>query len=350
MRAGDGLQVFAPEPNGHARRTLHPSRVISNSQRSTLFGGDVPDTELTDMTFSDPDPVDEIVGVRLLVGSQEWPLVGDAVTVGRGPNCHIRLASPKVSTLHCHIVRLDGGWVAVDNGSQNRILDERRRAVAKLRLRPGLPWYVAKTPLESFTAATQHARKQLRPLLGFGGASPQLIDAAIAAAAAGRVLVIAEPPGGAATRVADLLHKATPRRRGELVAGDVRDIVGGPSDGTRAVITKRPVTRTVLGQLPKDAYVVDIRPLSERREDIPALLDHLVALGRVARQRPHLEIDGAARERATTDRWRRNFEELEQFVERELALQDNDQANNRTAAELGVARSTLSKWRRLRSG
>jgi hypothetical protein len=309
--------------------------------------GDVADTELTDMTFSDPDAVDEIIGVRLLVGSQEWQLVGETVTVGRGSSCDIRLASPKISTLHCHIVRLDdGGWVAVDNGSQNRILDERRRAATKIRLRPGLPWYVAKTPLESFTAATQHARAELRPVLGFRGAWPQHIDAAIAAAAAGRLLVIAEPPGGAADRVADLLHKATPRRRGDLVAGDVRDVVGRSTDGTLAVITKRPVTRGVLRQLPDDAHVIDIRPLSERREEIPAVLDHLVAVARVDRQRPHLEIDGAARERATTRRWRRNYEEIEQFVQRKLALQDNDHAHNRTAAELGVAPSTLSKWRR----
>ena len=45
--------------------------------------------------------------------------LNDSITIGRGPNCHLRLSDTTVSVEHACIDRRDGHWVLLDAGSRN---------------------------------------------------------------------------------------------------------------------------------------------------------------------------------------------------------------------------------------
>jgi two-component system, NtrC family, response regulator AtoC len=68
--------------------------------------------------------------------------------------------------------------------------------------------------------------------------------------------------------------------------------------------------------------VVPVRlpPLRERREDIPALIDHLVRKQAVRLDRPPLQPDAAALRALLDHRWPGNIRELEHAIERGLLL------------------------------
>jgi len=67
-----------------------------------------------------------------------------------------------------------------------------------------------------------------------------------------------------------------------------------------------------------------VPPLRERREDIPALIDHFLALYRERFQRPALSLSLAARRHLEACDWPGNVRELRNTIERAAALSDSD--------------------------
>jgi DNA-binding NtrC family response regulator len=67
-----------------------------------------------------------------------------------------------------------------------------------------------------------------------------------------------------------------------------------------------------------------VPPLRERREDIPALIDHFLALYRQRFQRPALVLSEAARRHLEAYDWPGNVRELRNTIERAAALSASD--------------------------
>lgn len=53
--------------------------------------------------------------------------VGLGATIGRSPECTVRLAHKSISRQHAHLDQRDGRWVLVDDGSRNGIFSGRER-------------------------------------------------------------------------------------------------------------------------------------------------------------------------------------------------------------------------------
>jgi DNA-binding NtrC family response regulator len=68
-----------------------------------------------------------------------------------------------------------------------------------------------------------------------------------------------------------------------------------------------------------------VPPLRDRREDIPALLDHFLALYRERFQRPALTLSEAARRLLESFDWPGNVRELRNTIERAAALSETDE-------------------------
>jgi DNA-binding NtrC family response regulator len=77
-----------------------------------------------------------------------------------------------------------------------------------------------------------------------------------------------------------------------------------------------------------------VPPLRDRREDIPALIDHFVALYRERFQRPALSLSEAARQRLETFNWPGNVRELRNTIERAAALSESDEIEATQFAQL----------------
>jgi hypothetical protein len=340
----------------------------------------VSNTQLTDMTECPEWAAEgEPAGIRIVGDQQEWPLTGDAMTVGRAPTCDIQIASSRVSTHHCTLERRGARWFAVDNKSSNGILDEYLVARQEIELRAGVVWYVAKTPVEPFSLENKRARAALLPIVGMVGAWPAYVDAALAGARGSGPIVIVTPPGGGGDKAAALLHGASPRRWLPLATvGSAKEAAAVVASATRSsaaihsddiprdasvlqevclahsvrllVISRRPVSPDQFGGLLNGAVTLPIRPLSERRDELSAIIEHLASQFRQRLQQPHLQLRPELLEQAKIRTWRRNLEDLEMFIERALVLQAHGGRHNRTADALNVAPSTLSKWRRRYGG
>jgi len=68
-----------------------------------------------------------------------------------------------------------------------------------------------------------------------------------------------------------------------------------------------------------------VPPLRERREDIPALIEHFLTLYRERFQRPALTLSEAARRRLESFNWPGNVRELRNTIERAAALSEPDE-------------------------
>jgi DNA-binding NtrC family response regulator len=81
-----------------------------------------------------------------------------------------------------------------------------------------------------------------------------------------------------------------------------------------------------------------VPPLRQRREDIPALIEHFVALYRERFNRPALDLSVEARRRLETHDWPGNVRELRNALERAIALSTDDQIEADQVLPLHVAR------------
>jgi transcriptional regulator with GAF, ATPase, and Fis domain len=79
---------------------------------------------------------------------------------------------------------------------------------------------------------------------------------------------------------------------------------------------------------------VELPPLRERREDIPALIEHFLSRGR---DRPPLELAAATLRKLTTHPWPGNVRELENEVQRWLALCEQRVMPEDLSPNIGVA-------------
>ncbi|HZH90461.1 MAG TPA: sigma-54 dependent transcriptional regulator [Pyrinomonadaceae bacterium] len=84
-----------------------------------------------------------------------------------------------------------------------------------------------------------------------------------------------------------------------------------------------------------------IPPLRDRREDIPALLDHFLALYRERFQRPALSLSEEARRLLESSDWPGNVRELRNTIERAAALSDTDVMEAAHFSQLG-GKTTLA--------
>ncbi|MBC7932755.1 MAG: sigma 54-interacting transcriptional regulator, partial [Rubrivivax sp.] len=67
-----------------------------------------------------------------------------------------------------------------------------------------------------------------------------------------------------------------------------------------------------------------VPPLRERREDIPALVEHFIAIFRERFNRPALDLSADARQRLSSYDWPGNVRELRNAIERAAALATSD--------------------------
>jgi DNA-binding NtrC family response regulator len=77
-----------------------------------------------------------------------------------------------------------------------------------------------------------------------------------------------------------------------------------------------------------------IPPLRERREDIPALIEHFLTLYRERFQRPALTLSEAARRRLESFNWPGNVRELRNTIERAAALSETDEIEEAQFSQL----------------
>ncbi|HEY9402216.1 MAG TPA: sigma-54 dependent transcriptional regulator [Pyrinomonadaceae bacterium] len=78
-----------------------------------------------------------------------------------------------------------------------------------------------------------------------------------------------------------------------------------------------------------------VPPLRDRREDIPALLDHFLALYRERFQRPALTLSAEARRLLESSDWPGNVRELRNTIERAAALSETDEIGAAQFSQLG---------------
>src|ERR687894_2958484 len=83
-----------------------------------------------------------------------------------------------------------------------------------------------------------------------------------------------------------------------------------------------------------------VPPLRERREDIPALVSHFLALYRERFQRPALTLSEEARRKLEAFNWPGNVRELRNAVERAAALSETDEIEAAQFAQLGDHKET----------
>jgi DNA-binding NtrC family response regulator len=75
-------------------------------------------------------------------------------------------------------------------------------------------------------------------------------------------------------------------------------------------------------------------PLRDRREDIPALIDHFLTLYRERFQRPALTLSEGARQKLESFNWPGNVRELRNTIERAAALSESDEIEAAQFAQL----------------
>ncbi|MDQ1523131.1 MAG: two-component system, NtrC family, response regulator HydG [Pyrinomonadaceae bacterium] len=85
-----------------------------------------------------------------------------------------------------------------------------------------------------------------------------------------------------------------------------------------------------------------VPPLRDRREDIPALLDHFLALYRERFQRPALTLSEAARRLLESSDWPGNVRELRNTIERAAALSETDEIEAAQFAQLSGREKTTA--------
>ncbi len=134
---------------------------------------------------------------------------------------------------------------------------------------------------------------------------------------------VGELPAGAQVKLLHLLEHGRYRRVGatrdraadvRVIAATNRDLANDVRDGRfRADLFYR-----------LNVIALHVPPLRERREDIPALVTHFLALYRTRFNRPALELSPAAQARLNAYTWPGNVRELRNTLERACALANTD--------------------------
>jgi hypothetical protein len=328
-----------------------------------------------------PWVADPVVGLRVrnTLTEYELPLWRTETTVGRDPRCDIVIESDAVSAVHCAIERGGGGACVVhDRGSKNGILtDGGHRRVFDLPA--GSLFMVGNCPLVAFSASMQQVRTQLQRYLGYDERHQQGVENALEAAGQRRHVMLVEPPGGQADRVARLLHAAGPGARQPLQVADripasrtaqgalvraakhgtlvvrvddapedltalseqaalhnVRVMVIGPrADGSllELLVDGAPGRRPVLVRIP---------PVAERPEpDRMRLLS--IVTEEIGRRLGVAEIGVDAYPGLLHHDWPDNLDELDQAIEWLLVVRQQG-SQRKAAAALGLKWGAFNRW------
>lgn len=137
---------------------------------------------------------------------------------------------------------------------------------------------------------------------------------------------IAGMPQPAQAKLLQFLQEGEFSRRGSRAAiqADVRVLAAAEGD-------LRPVLRPDL-YYRLNVFSLSLPPLRERREDLPHLLDHFIAVWAEAYGRPRLPVTRRILDACAAHPWPGNLRELENFVRRYLVLGDEKQALDQIAA------------------
>ncbi len=93
----------------------------------------------------------------------------------------------------------------------------------------------------------------------------------------------------------------------------VERVIAGTSIDLRALVRRGEFPQELLDALSE--HEVTVPPLRERREDIPALVDHFLSLDRLRSGRPDLSLSTTARERLVEHDWPGNVEQLRRVLQ-----------------------------------
>jgi DNA-binding NtrC family response regulator len=210
----------------------------------------------------------------------------DAITVGRGELCQLRLQDPLVSTTHCELLPSPQGVVLRDLDSTNgtRVAGiVVREACLQQRcvLRVGDTDLVFE-PDDTPQLVTGHA-ESFGPLVGGAPAMRRLYDVLEAVAGTELHVLITAETGSGKELVAQALHQASPRKQGPFVVVDcgalpgslAESILFGHEKGSfTGAIQRRPgafreahggtVFLDELGELPEEVQPKLLRVIAER--------------------------------------------------------------------------------------
>lgn len=93
---------------------------------------------------------------------QTFPLNGEII-IGR-QNADINLSDPKVSSAHARIVKTDGGFEVLDNGSKNGLRDAAGERIESLELKRGAIFAIGDTTFEVLESPKAARAEAVQPL------------------------------------------------------------------------------------------------------------------------------------------------------------------------------------------
>jgi len=292
--------------------------------------------------------------------------------------CDVLIDSPYVSRQHCELERRGHQIHVRDLGSHNGTVFAGQRETEKT-ITVGEVFEVGITKLVAFDDAMRAARPVLVEILG-GDMLGDVDDLLIAAVrGTGPMTTPAPPPrflltgeaGAGHDRLARAIHEASPRRSQPRVDGSPGQVatIDTARGGTIVLgVTGKPVDADWLGrvlapeadvglvvtaptlkaavrslgvEIAKRLYEVALRPLRERRAQLPALFDRLFEeLATTTRWTQLAAVNRNALDRYA---WPENLDELREAARRLAAIAERGSMNS-AAPVLGVPRSTLQYW------
>lgn len=297
------------------------------------------------------------------------------VEMGASPECDVVIADRLVSAFHATLERREASLWFADRGSKNgSILGNKKRREGWID--EGMLLVIGSTPLVAFSARTQAFHRALGVFLGLGGQHVFRVEEAAKLAGSDRHVILVSPKGGEPDRLAELIHRNSPRARKGFIRLDPTEAatkpmqrvaldlatggclyIGGskmPQDPTFlldslchrtwdvrlfAAAIDHDVARRQLGaDLCRGIAWIEIPPLAERREEVPQLVQALSrdAIGQ------EMILNEHDREALTDLACERNLSGLREAVTA-LAHVSNLGSSRKAATELGVSRSTLRR-------
>lgn len=332
-----------------------------------------------------------VVGLRVLGTTVEHRIPNEErqITIGSGEGRSIRLQHPSVSHLHAQIERRDHHLILIDCDSKNGCYAEgARRAV--IHLVPGERIRLGEVELVAFSHAGDNVRRLFQRYLGYGRPALRAVEDAHHATTRHRHLVLLGPPGAGSVAFARSIHKHTlgdpwplvftprfhPDRAGPHLAHRFRDSyaeqkqtlaaashgtlvlsfadlpadptflldgIGSRASGTRAIFLGSDDAQLgALGALAFECAVIRVPALAARRRELSRIVADAVA-GHAEGRRAKTILTAHDRERLLAHDWPRNHDELEEVVERVIALRTHRRVR-KAAGALGLSPGSLSEW------
>jgi ABC-type multidrug transport system ATPase subunit len=164
---------------------------------------------------------------RQAQGEQRFQLAGDDITIGRRPDCAVRLYDPQVAPVHARLVRAPDGWRVVDAGSgRATVVDGEAVASAPFalgqRLRIG-PYTLALAEqgdtlvAESDRAFSALTLRQVKRSITAKGKTKDLLSEVAFTAYSGEVIAVVGPSGSGKTTLLNAITGIAPPDSGDIL-------------------------------------------------------------------------------------------------------------------------------------